>query len=169
MLIVDVLGISEKERKNLPYALVKNKSFDVYDTDKMEMMYLKGYIIHDMFYQGQIINGYKYNPYFNCYDYDRNWYKGNFLFRNKDGSYSYITDEMDVSYRDGYLGYHPRNKFLTDEFVSFIFYAHSTLRKYKGEQKTYYCFQTVAENLSERDFLAGYQTFPMRIKLLMSK
>lgn len=167
MLIVDVLDLSEKERKNLPYALVKNMSFDVYDTNRMEMMYLKGYILHDMFYQGEKINGYTYNPYFNCYDYDRNWYKGDFLIKNRDESYSYMTDEVELLYKNGLLSYRPRVKYSTNEFVSFRL-SNISSRKDKGEPKTYISFSVVAENVRESDFLAGYKNFPLRIKLLMS-
>lgn len=165
MLIVDVLNLSDNERKNLPSSLLKNQSFDVYDTNRMEMMYLKGYLLYDLFYQGEKINGYTYNPYFNCYDYDSNWYKGDFLIRNRDGSFSYMTDDVELLYNLGTLYYRPEAGYKTKDFLSFSF-VHRAYKKYKGEPNAYYSFKTVAENLSEKDFLIGYKDFPLKVRLL---
>lgn len=170
MIIVDTSNLNDKERINLPESLFvySNDGFRIYDTDTMLMAKVRGHEVRDLLYQGYEVNGFTYNNYFCCYDYDKDWYKKDFLIKIENG-YIYFAGNMVIRYRllDGALLYR-MSKYRTNKFVTFCL-SYPPYKKYKGGYDGDYEYKVVSKGLSEENFLSSYKDMPMKVKLLGKK
>lgn len=170
MIIVDTQNLNDKERVSLPESLKihSEDGFFIYDTDTMVRTKMKGCEIRNLLYQGYKVNGFTYNTYFCCYDYDKDWYKQGILIK-MDIGYYYLIDDMEICYRmgDGALIYR-LTKYRTDTFVTFCLSAHP-YKKYRGSFEGEFSYHIVAKGLSEENFLYSYKDMPVKVKLLGKK
>lgn len=118
--------------------------------------------------KGYEVNGFTYNNYFCCYDYDKDRYKQDILIKIENG-YMYFVCDMVIRYRilDGALLYHI-SKYKTNRFVTYCL-SYPPYKKYKGEYVGDYEYYIVSKGISEENFLSTYKDMPMKVKLLRKR